>query len=193
MRGFTLLEVMLSAALLLLMTALVSFCWVRGLRSWTVSARMTERSNQLQLVLRNLERELLQTQSQAVILEGQSLSFPSPYGLRGQPNQAHFHRQNHTSQPLWSKYQIYSYRVTDQNLALHEEEILPSHPAALTGLPLTGLSTYLSLGKVVARHVTQCQFDHIGPALQIRLEWEELSEGGRHRRFSNCSTTVMRN
>lgn len=193
MRGFSLTELVLSCALLAILTALVTFAWVRGARTWVVATRVASRSNQISLLMRGLERELLQTQGTAVTVEGTSLAFPSPYGVRGQVGQDVYHRQLNSTEPLWSKYQIYSHHLANQTVTLVEVAIAPASPQALTATPLTGLAAYVAPSRVLAQQVTLCQFQRQGPALVLQLEWEEQGEGSHRRHYQTSSSTVMRN
>ena len=203
MRGFSLLEVVLSCGLLLFLMALTTFCWVKGARAWVTNTRLVARTNQLGLAVRTLERELSQTSGQAVVLApgpASVLAFPSAYGVRGQLGQDQFHRVQ--TLPLWSKYQVCYYLPAQQNLWLREVPIPSTSSAAQQAIPLPDadlgagpqtLMSYATSGKILAGRVTQCEFERQGLILQIRLTYEETADAGHIRKTRLSSTTLLRN
>lgn len=203
MRGFSLLEVVLSCALLIFLMAMTTLAWVKGARAWVTNSRLVARSNQVALAVRGLERELSQTSNNALVTAPGVLAFPSAYGVRGQAGQDQFHRlATQPIEPQWSKYLVYYYTAADQTLNLREVAIPTTSSAALQPLPLPdadlgsgpqALSGYASGGKVVAGRITLCEFDRQGPTLQVHLGYEESSEGGHLRKSEARSTTLLRN
>lgn len=187
MRGFSVLEVLLSAFLLSVLTLVATLAWVRGSRTWVYSSRLSSRMSQMCLFRHRVERELLESNVLTVEAEGNALSLASAYGMRGSPQAETYHCRD--GQPLWQKYCLYYWQQTTlygREVALSQSELLPLSQFDFGSGP-RALSFYQSGGQAVADSVTYFQADLSEATLHFEMECQE-----NRRRLRLNSTTLVR-
>lgn len=197
-RGFTLIEVVVSAFLLLLLTGMLLSNWYKASRVFKQNDRHNERRTETQLVLRRLESELPSSSAESLeIRPDLAIAFASPLGLLGTPNAGQFQVQPE-GEPIYEKYIILYWNGLDNTLYRREMAIPTGQPARFTPLRISSvnfgsgpkpLTDYLSRGRPVARNVVAFSPNANGYCLELTLDValsQNISENFQ-------SATILRN
>lgn len=198
-RGTTLLEVLVAAAMFMLLSLILVAGWSQGARAWRTVSERNEVLGQAQRFLRHTERELESTSSQGVELDGgtpsEVLAYASTFGM----TQASELAVDTVSGALrWQKQVVISRDASASTLLRRQLAISPTERGYLVPLPISEIdlgfgrrpaSYYQSRGEVVARQVLEVTFRLESRQVTIGLHLQ--TDQGRSARFE--STSLMRN
>ena len=150
--GFTVVEVIISASMLLALSLLLVVGWSQGMRAWGTVAEKNEVVTQGQRLVRLLERELegSSTASVETAPSPSSLSFASSFDL---DTRRQFEADAATGSLFWQKRVVYYFQ--DQSVYRRELATPVSSP---------GYS-----GSPVAREVTDATFELDGSRVRVKV------------------------
>lgn len=192
MRGFSVLELLLSAVLFCVLTTLATLAWVRGSRTWLYSSKLSARLNQMCLFRHRVERELLESNVLTVEAESTAMALASAYGMRGTPEAQRYFVQ--AGQPQWQKYCLYYLSQTTlygREIAVPRSELKPLSQFDFGAGP-RALPFYSTGGKALAESVSRFEANYLEGTLHFELECSEAYVGQNQRKLRLASTTLVR-
>lgn len=195
-------EVLISCALLTVLTGMLTFAWTRGARSWLSASKLSTRLSQIQVLKHRVEVELCGSSADGVDCQPAILSFPSAYGLRGTPEAESYFRVSGGTAPLWRKYCLYYWDSANQQVLTREIPIPTGSSAERQALGLSladvgsgaqPLATYATGGKVLAEQVSRFEVQQEDLMVQLTVETTEAYHGQTNRTLHVVSSTLVRN
>ncbi len=197
-RGLVLVEVMIAAALMLLLSGLLFAGWAKGVRSWTLVSQRNDLLTQAQRFVRLLEREVASSTAGSVEIRDSNptcLSYASSFDLVSRQT---FEADEKTGVLHWQK-QIVVYQPNGSDvvfrrelpLAVNSAAYLKAKPISLInfGSGLHGVEHYATDGDPIARRVDDLAFELQGLNLLTRL----TVTNGKDRSIEVSSVTRLRN
>jgi len=173
--GFTVVEVIISASMLLALSLLLVVGWSQGMRAWGTVAEKNEVVTQGQRLVRLLERELegSSTASVETAPSPSSLSFASSFDL---DTRRQFEADAATGSLFWQKRVVYYFQ--DQSVYRRELATPVSSPGYSSPLPISEvdlgsgkrpMTFYTDQGSPVAREVTDATFELDGSRVRVKV------------------------
>lgn len=198
-QGATLVEVLVAAALFLVLSLILLTGWSQGTRAWRTVSERNEVLGQAQRFLRLAERELEASSSQGLELTGgapsSGLAYPCTFGITD-PDE--FAVDTISGALRWQK-QVVLYHDAGTATLLRRQLAIPvTEPAYLVPSPISETDLgfghrpaayYQNRGEVVARQVTGVTFALESRQVRIGLDLQTDQERTAH--FE--SVTLLRN
>ena len=173
--GFTVVEVLISASMLLALSLLLVTGWSQGMRAWRTVAEKNEVVTQGQRLVRLLERELEASSATSVEVATTppALSFASSFDL---VTRRQFEADAVTGSLNWQKRVVFYF----QDQAVYRRELATTvgssgytHPLPTSDIDLgSGIrpfTFYTNQGSPVAREVSEAAFEADGAQVRIRI------------------------
>lgn len=196
------LEMLLSCALLTLLTGVLALAWTRGARGWTYSSKLSARMSRMAVLRHRVEKELNGSNALSLEAQGTSLSFASAVGLRNSAESGEYFRLPGRAEPRWRKYILYYWVSAEQCLYNRELGIPAGSPAETAPVRLTqvdlgsgprALPFYCTGGEPVAKDVSDFSVQVDTNLVRLEFTCSEAIHGSTVRSFRVCSTTEVRN
>lgn len=202
MKGFTLLETMVAAMVLMGLTLTLFFIYQMGASAWKKGEAQTQILQDFQASTARLVREVERStySSLSVAPAGgpyTACSFLSPIDDNGL-----FCFDPIGQKPIWQKYVVMWYDAPAQTLFWREIPLAPGSPEAGSPEPIdtydaggnAPLTSYCANGQTVAVHVSQCEFLASPRLLTLRLEGTRKRYGSPEpEKFSLETAACFRN
>ncbi len=172
-RGTTLLETMVGAAILSGLTLALFFIYRMGASAWKKGEAQTEMLQDLQGSIARLTREAERSTFVSVVTEPGAISFLSPLDANGV-----IVYDPAGQKPVWQKYVVMYYDAPNEQVRWLEVPLAPGSPEMGQAEPIQlydaggsqPLSTYRVGGKVIASHITRCEFTAADGFVEVLLE-----------------------
>lgn len=154
----TILEMMVSTAILGLLFTAVFFIYQMGASAWQKGITQSDLQQSAQVAKAQLARELERSTYDSLSVDPQGISFLSPMDANGR-----FQVDPVALKPHWQKYVIFYHDPATRSLMWREESVLGS-PQELTPGPIETwgaaqpLSSYFNSGRALAREIDSCTF-----------------------------------
>lgn len=174
-RGHTLVELMVGFMLLTLLFGMLYFVYRTGAGAWKKSETQVELLQEAQVVTSRLSREVERSVYDSAEVDpgpniGTAVAFLSCWN--DATDQYDYDATSRS--PIWHKYLICYYDAANQKVYWNETPLGSPTTAAA---PLPALATYRSGGKLLASHVTRCDFTLSEEVLELQLELERKHYG----------------
>ena len=147
-KGFTLIEILVTFAVVLMLSGIMVFMVIRGKTIWQSSVTRSASRQEIQVLSQKIAQEL-KSGDAAFITDGsvgnlKAFSFVSAYGEKGS------FITDDSGAPVWQKYVIYYIKTGTTNLMRKEIPITSSQLTDLKSLTLSQLSGYMDGTGVLA-------------------------------------------
>lgn len=187
-RGLSLLETMISAVLLGILTSLLFFVYRMGASSLMKGQAQTELLQDVQASSSRLLREIERSTYASLSLDppppggpATAISLLSAIDPAGQ-----FAYDPAVGEPTWQKYVVLYYDAPSEELRWREVVLAAGSPEARTPGPIeqyqgSALATYRNGGRTIARHVTRCELSFADGTVTLLLETQRKRYGSEQK------------
>lgn len=193
-RGFTLIEILVTLAIVLMLGGILVFMVIRGKMIWQSSVTRSASRQDIQVLSLKIVHEL-KSSDVGLITDGSS-GTPKAFSFVSAYDKNCSFVTNDSGTPVWQKFVIYYIKSGTSNLLRKEVAIAPADLATLKPLTLSQLSGYLDgKGITVSPSVTSITLtpDAVNNSAVLNVATEAKNRNGKTDRQSRQLTVSIYN